>query len=133
MDTNYERKTKRAYLAEFLPAVVGYVAVLGAIILLVDFERAGAWRFAVALLPVGPALWGAVAVARHLRRIDELQRQVHLSGMATGFGVAMITALTLGFLAMAGLDGGRVGPWLVYSAGMLAWMTGSALAAQRVA
>ncbi len=41
--------------------------------------------------------------------------------------------MTLGFLAMAGLEAGRVGPWLVYSAGMLASIAGSALAVQRVA
>ncbi len=126
--TTIERKTGRAYMAEFLPAVIGYTVVLGALILLVDFDTAGGWKYLVALLPLLPAVWGAVAIARHLRRLDEFQRSVQLNGMAAGFGIAMVAAMTLGFLSMAGLDTGRVGPWVVYSAGMLTWLVGSGAA-----
>ncbi len=49
-------------------------------------------------------MWGCLAIVRHLQRVDELQRQIQLSGMATGLGVAMITAITFGFLALAGLE-----------------------------
>jgi hypothetical protein len=119
--TNTERRSARAYLREFTPAVVGYVLVLGTIILLVDFRTAGAWRYPVALLPVIPALWGMRAVIRHLRRIDEMQRALQVDGMAAGFGVAMIMSITIGFLALAGLNTNRWGTWVIYSAGMLTW------------
>ena len=41
--------------------------------------------------------------------------------MAAGFGVAMITSITIGFLALAGLNTNRWGTWVIYSAGMLTW------------
>jgi hypothetical protein len=119
--TNTERRSTRAYLREFTQAVVGYLLVLGGIIVLVDFRTAGAWRYPVALLPVIPALWGMRAVIRHLGRIDEMQRALQVDGMAAGFGVAMITSITIGFLALAGLNTNRWGTWVIYSAGMLTW------------
>jgi hypothetical protein len=119
--TNIERRAGRAYLREFTPAVVGYVLVLGIIIVLVDFRTAGAWRYPVALLPVIPALWGMWAVFRHLGRIDEMQRALQVDAMAAGFGVAMISSITIGFLALAGLNTNRWGTWIIYSAGMLTW------------
>ena len=127
-----ERQIGRKYTSEFLPALVGYGIVLAIIVATVDFDTAGWWRYPVALLPLVPAGWGAVAIARNLGRVDELQRSIHLSGMALGFGAAMVGALTLGFLALAGFEGGRVGPWLIYSVGMFGWLVGSALASRRV-
>src|SRR4051794_31136585 len=94
--TNTERRSTGAYLREFTQAMVGYVLVLGTIIVLVDFRTAGAWKYPVALLPVIPALWVMRAVIRHLGRIDEMQRALHVDGMAVGFGVAMITSITVG-------------------------------------
>jgi hypothetical protein len=41
--------------------------------------------------------------------------------MATGFAVAMVAALTVGFLAVAGLDTNNWGPWLIYAIGMAGW------------
>lgn len=130
--TQTERRVARKYVSEFLPAVVGYGVVLSIVVATVDFDTAGWWKYAVAVLPVVPAMWGAVAIARNLRRIDELQRYIHLSGIALGFGAAMVAALTLGFLAMADLDSGRVGPWIIYSIGMLGWLIGSTVANRRL-
>lgn len=89
--------------------------------LLVDFETAGPWKYAVALIPILPALWGVRAVGRHLERIDEMQRGAQLVAMSVGFGVAMVVALTIGFLSTAGLDTDRWGSWLIYAAGMAGW------------
>jgi uncharacterized membrane protein len=119
--TETERRTQRAYQREFFPAVAGYVVVLMLVVALVDFDHAGSWKYAVAALPVLPALCGVRAVARHLGRVDEMQRSVQLTGMAAGFGLAMIAAITIGFFAMAGMATGRWGPWAIYSAGMLGW------------
>ena len=130
--TDVERQAARTYLREFLPAIIGYSLVLALIMVVVDFENAGAWKYAVALLPMIPAAWGAVAIGRHLRRVDELQRMVMVSGLSVGFGVAMVTAMTFGFLAMAGLDVGRVSPWIIYSAGLIGWMVGSGMASRRL-
>jgi hypothetical protein len=77
-----------------------------------------------------PALLVVRAVVRHLRRIDEYQRGLLLQGMSVGFGVAMVTAVTMGFLGIAGLGGVLTG-WIVYGAGMLGWIVGSAVASRR--
>jgi hypothetical protein len=119
--TVVERRSQRAYMREFIPAVVGYVAILAAIIVFVDFRTAGPWKFPIALLPVIPVLWCFRAVARHLRRLDEMQRTIQVDGMAAGFGLAMVASVTIGFLAMAGLDTDRWGPWAIYSVGMATW------------
>ncbi len=128
--TEHERRTAAAYLREFFIAVVGYAVTLVAIIALVDFDTAGGWKYVVALLPVIPALWGVLAIARHLRRIDEMQRSILVDGMAVGFGLAMVAAMTVGFLAMAGLDADRWGPWAIYSIGMLGWIAGQVRSAR---
>ena len=60
-------------------------------------------------------------MSRHLGRIDEMQRALQVDGMAAGFGIAMITSITIGFLAMAGLNTNRWGAWAIYSVGMLTW------------
>jgi hypothetical protein len=41
--------------------------------------------------------------------------------MAAGFGLAMIASITIGFLALAGLETSRWGPWAIYSVGMVTW------------
>ena len=130
--TENERRVGRQYVSEFLPAVVGYTIVLGVIVVTVDFETAAWWKYPVVLLPLIPAAWGAVAIGRHLQRVDELQRSVLVSGMALGFGAAMVASLTLGFLGMADLNSGAAGPWIIYSIGMLGWIAGSALANRRL-
>jgi hypothetical protein len=126
-----DHQTGSRYLREFLPAVVGYTVALLVVVVAVDFDSAGWWKYPVALVPVIPAIWGTLAVARHAARIDEMQRSLLLEGVAVGFGVAMITAITLGFLAMAGLDTNRWGAWLIYSIGMLGWIAGQGRARLR--
>ena len=119
---NVERRVGAAYARDFAPAVAGYIVATLAVTILIDFEGATPWwKYVLALLPVLPALWGVRAVRRHVSRIDEMQQRVLLSAMATGFGVAMVVAITVGFLAMAGLDTNKWGPWLIYASGMAAW------------
>lgn len=124
--TEFEQKAADAYNRDFAPAIIGYVAVTVAITIFVDFEGAGAWKYLVALLPIIPALWGVRAVGRNLARIDEMARTDLLTAMAIGFGLAMIAALTIGFLGIAGLDSTLWGPWVIYGAGMAGWAFGAA-------
>lgn len=85
-----------------------------------DLEGDGPWRFAWALAPVIPAPWLVVAVLRHVHRLDEYQRLLLLESLAVGFAAAMLAAITLGFLANAGLRFTDA-PWLVLAAGTLGW------------
>ncbi len=119
--TEFERDVGKAYGREFTPAMIGYVVATLAVSFLIDFETAGWWKYGVALLPILPALWGVRAVARHLGRIDEMHRAAHLVAMSFGFGVAMVVALTIGFLSVAGLETERWGSWLIYASGMASW------------
>lgn len=123
--TPSERRIGSTYLREFGLGAVGYSILAALVVIVVDYESAGWWKYLVALLPMAPALWVGTAVARHLRRIDEMQRTIQISGMAIGFGTSMIAAMTVGFLTMAGLQLSHVGPWIVFSAGMLGWAIGA--------
>jgi hypothetical protein len=114
-----------------VPGVVGYVVVLFAVITWGGIDGDSGWRFVWVLLPVLPALWVVRAMVRHLGRIDEYGRLVQLRGLAGGFVVAMIAALTTGFLELAGL---RLthgwADWSIYLAGMLGWVVAAAAASR---
>ncbi len=115
----FETRVRSAYLREVLPPVVGYGAAVALATAVVGDRADSVGDWALVLLPLLPALWGARAVARHLRRVDEYMRILKLEAMAVGFGAAMITALTLGILGAGGLATSAAG-WIIYSAGGLA-------------
>jgi hypothetical protein len=115
-----DRTRARAYNREFWPGMAAYAVVLAAVLTWGDLDGTSPWRFVWALAPVLPVAWTVWAVIRHERRIDEFQRLLLLQSIAVGFAVAMLSAVTLGFLAVAGL---RLpdAPWFVFGAGMLGW------------
>lgn len=125
-----DRSRALAYHLDFWPGMVGYVAVLAVVVRWGSLDGTSPWRWVWAVLPVLPALLIVRAVVRHLRRIDEYQRELLLQGLSLGFGVAMVTAVTMGFLGIAGLSGFITG-WIVYGAGMLGWAVGGAVASRR--
>jgi hypothetical protein len=115
-----DRAKARAYHHDFWPGMATYVLVTVAVSIWGGLDGHGSWRFVWALAPVVPAAWIVRAVLRHVRRVDEYQKLQLLQSLAAGFAVAMLTAVTLGFLAVAGLRL-EVAPWIVYGAGMLGW------------
>ncbi|HMG40845.1 MAG TPA: hypothetical protein VK611_05920 [Acidimicrobiales bacterium] len=119
-NTTIEQRQRTAYRRDMVPAITGYAVVLALALSLVGdkVDRVGEW--VLLLLPIVPALWGVRAVVRHLRRIDEYQRSLQLEAMAAGFGVAMVTAITLGFVGVGGAAT-RAAGWIVYGAGMGTW------------
>ena len=126
-----DRTRAGAYLRDFVPGIVAYVVVLLAVVTWGDLGGESGWRFAWALLPVLPALWVVRAVVRHLRRVDEYGRLVLLKGLAGGFVVAMVSAMIVGFLELAGLRLAHGGAgWLIYGAGMAGWLVASAVASR---
>jgi len=121
----------RAYLREFVPGILGYGLLLAAVIAWGGLDGGSPWRFLWAVLPVLPMLWVVRAVVRHLGRVDEYARLVLLRGLAGGFVVAMLAALTVGFLELAGLRLGHGGAgWVIYSAGMAGWVVAGAVASR---
>src|SRR4051794_25006360 len=96
-----DRARARAYNREFWPGVVAYGLVLVAVVLWGGLDGDSPWRFVWALAPVLPAAWVARAVFRQVQRADEYQRLLLIRSLAVGFAVAMLAAITLGFLGMA--------------------------------
>ena len=125
-----DRARTRAYLRDFLPGIGGYLVVLALVVRFGNLDGSSPWRFLWAVLPVIPALWCLRAVARHIGRIDDYQQRLLLKGIGVGFGVAMITAVTVGFLGIAGMDT-RLAGWTIFAAGMLGWVVGAAVSAKR--
>jgi len=125
-----DRRRTQAYLREFVPGIVAYMVLLVAALTWGDLDGTSPWRFVWAALPVLPMVWIAVAVLRHLRRVDEYQRGKLLAGFAVGFAVAMLGSITLGILGTAGvhLEGE---PFWIYAAGMIGWGVASAVSGRR--
>lgn len=120
----------RAYLRDFLPGILAYLVVLAAVLTWGDLDGTGQARWAWALAPTLPAAWIVRAVVRHLHRLDDYQRLLLLQGLAVGFAVAMLAAVTVGFLGIAGLPTMAAG-WVVYAAGMAAWLVAATVTRDR--
>ncbi len=115
-----DRAKARAYNREFWTGMAAYALVLVAVLSWGGLDGDSPWRFVWALAPVLPAAWMVRAVFRHVRRVDEYQKLLLIQSLAVGFAVAMLTSISLGFLAIAGLRLADA-PWIVYGAGMLGW------------
>lgn len=132
-----DRARAWAYHRDFWPGILAYGLVLTAVLVWGHLDGTSPWRFLWAVLPVLPALWVVRAVLRHLHRVDEYQRLLTLQGLGVGFSIAMVTAITGGFLGFAGLEPGPFplssGCWIVYGAGMLGWAISAAVLSRRAA
>jgi energy-coupling factor transporter transmembrane protein EcfT len=100
--------------------MVAYCIVLVLVLTFGDLDATSPWRFLWAVLPVLPMIWVAVAVIRHLRRLDDYQRRLNLQAFGVGFAVAMGVAITMGLLESAGLQTAATG-WIIFGAGMFGW------------
>jgi hypothetical protein len=125
-----DKARNRAYHRDFWPSIVAYTLVLTAVVHWGDLDGPSPWRYVWALLPVIPLAWTVRAVVRHARRVDDHQRELLLQGLGVGFGVAMIAAVTVGFLSIAGLALPFAG-WVIYGVGMMGWATGTGFAHHR--
>ena len=66
---------------------------------IVQTQPGTALNVIVALVPLAPVIWMIIAIARHVRRVDELQRLLFLRSFTFGFAVSMVTALTIALLS----------------------------------
>ena len=124
-----DRIRARADLRDFGLAMTGYAIVLSAVLVWGHLDGSSPSRFVWALLPVVPTLFIVRAVLRHVDRVDDYQRLLLLKGLGVGFAVAMVAAVTVGFLGAAGMALPDAG-WIIYAAGMLGWL-GASLVAQK--
>jgi hypothetical protein len=115
-----DRERAAAYLREFVPAMLAYLAVLVLVLVFGDLGGTSPLRFLWALLPLLPLIWVGVAVTRHLRRLDDYQQKLTLQALCGGFVAAMGAAIAIGLLETAGLRGPATA-WIIFGAGMSGW------------
>jgi len=112
------RTAHRTYLKTFIPAMLAYVLVLFASILIlkkIGIEAPLYLRAFLSLSPVIPIMFVCRALIRFLRDSDELERQIELESIALSGLFTGVIFLCLGFLAnskIIHLDGAGVAIWV---------------------
>jgi hypothetical protein len=94
---------KKRFLKEFGTSMAGYTAMVPVSIWLVKGHEHSPLRYLFAVLPVFPSAFAMWATIRFVRGLDELQRRIHVEGMAFSFVGTCLISLTWGFLQNAGL------------------------------
>ena len=113
------RTAHNKYLKTFIPAMIGYVVVLFASILILKKIGPDApiyLRAVLSLAPVIPIIFVCRALIQFLRSCDELERQIDLEAIALSCLFTGLIFLCLGFLANSKLillgDGALVAIWV---------------------
>ncbi len=113
------RPAHRKYLRAFIPAMIGYIVVLFASILIlkeIGSDGPIILRVALSLAPVVPIIFVCKALIQFLRDCDELERQIELEAIALSCLFTGLIFLCLGFLANSKLislgDGALVAIWV---------------------
>lgn len=97
-----DAQKQRLYTQELGCGIAAYAAVLIATLTWGTGLAPGVLQTAVFLLPMLPFLWIAVAIIRHLRRVDEYIRQTTLEHIAIAAAVTAAWTFSYGFLENAG-------------------------------
>jgi hypothetical protein len=84
-------------------SMCGYMVLLLLAITFIKHYPDSSWRYPVMLVPVVPAMFGLVGIMRAVRAMDEMQRRVHLEGVAFAFVVTAVITLSWGLLERAGM------------------------------
>ena len=111
---NWVCKPSARYIVTMLISLSLYTVALVVSLTWLKAGVEGPWKYAIAVLPVLPALGVPIGVVRFCQAMDELQRRIQLESLAFGFGAAAIATFTYGFLQNAGLPAvSWVGVWPV--------------------
>ncbi|HEV2620888.1 MAG TPA: hypothetical protein VGU65_02220 [Frateuria sp.] len=106
------RPVHKRYLRRFLPAMGGYVALIGLYGWLVPRTESVALRALLAMLPMLPVLLAIRAVALVIREQDELERQTDLQALAMAAVLISCGFLSFGLLLSAGVVRGVPAEWV---------------------
>lgn len=87
-----------------VPALVAAGTLLAATAALKYLELSSPWRLLIALLPALAYVYFLVAQVNAIRRLDELQRRIHLESLVFAFPTSFVGILTT---------------WLIWQAGFL--------------
>ena len=126
---NWFRQPYARYVAVMCLSLALYSIVLVISLSWLKAGVEGPLKFAIAVMPVMPALGVPLAVVRLLESMDELQRRIQLESLAFGFAAAAVATFTYGFLQNAGLpDVSWVWVWPVMA---VCWIVGQLVARRR--
>lgn len=115
-----ELRRQRRFRVQVRLGAFSYLVTSFALFQWGDLKGTSPWRYVWAVLPLLALAWMVTAVVLRMRQLDEYQVKLLLPGLAVGFTVSIIVAITMGTLSAAGLDVPNTG-WLVSVAGVLAW------------
>jgi hypothetical protein len=85
-----------------------------------DLNGTSPWRFVWALIPLLPLAWIVAVTVHRVRQMDEYQLKLLFPGLAIGFTVAIVAAITVALLSATGLNMSGAG-WLVVLCGLVSW------------
>ena len=85
----------------FSAVVISLLTYFGARAVLELDTLATAWRVAAALAPVPFFVWVLYEIVRGARRLDELQRRIHLEALAIAYPLLLVLLMMLGLLELA--------------------------------
>jgi len=126
---NWFRQPCARYTVAMLLSLVLYSIVLVISLTWLKAGVEGPLKYAIAVMPVMPALGIPLAVVRFVEAMDELQRRIQLESLAFGFATAAVATFTYGFLQNAGLpDVSWVWVWPVMA---VCWIVGQLVARRR--
>jgi hypothetical protein len=115
-----ERRRQRTFRVRMRVAAVCFVIANFALHQWGDLSGTSSWRVVWAVLPLIPVVWMVILIVRRVRQMDEYQVKLFFPGLAVGFSVAMVTAVTVGTLNSAGFKVLNSG-WAVAVIGLVAW------------
>jgi len=119
----------RQFRRRIIVGMLGYAVVLMLAVTFVKAYPQSPWRYVVMLLPILPAMWSLVGVMKFLRAMDEMQRRVHMEGVAFAFLVTVVLAFSYGLLERAGMP--NIPTIWVASLMIFLWGVGNYIAARR--
>ena len=123
--TATEQSHGKRYMLEISTGIVGFLVLFLGLPLAMPANPDTAISLLVAVLPILPLFWVVIAIARHVGRVDEMQRALMLRSFAWGFGASILASLALLLLSRAGISV-EYSAIAVFIAGMTGW--GAALA-----
>ena len=122
-------KTRR-YQIELGIALAIYAAlVFGSNWIYKVFHPEGAAKYAIAVLPMLGVVAMVMAILRHMRRLDELQRRTTLEALAFAFSVSAFGFFAWGFAETAGAP--KLPTFAIWPIMALLWCVGGLIAHRR--
>ncbi|ASK36160.1 hypothetical protein [Alloalcanivorax mobilis] len=108
------------YLLQFGAALAAYMVVLVVSLWLLSGQPPLPW--AIALLPMVPAIGVCWVVVRQLRRVDEMQIKVQLEAIGLAFAATALVTFSYGFLEIVGFP--KLSMFLVWPLMAVFWLIG---------